>query len=214
MSQVVPPAVADTTTPPGPSTAGSVAMGVWKRVLVADLTTVVGNPRRGQVEVIAESLKVSGQYRPIVVNAGSLTGRPYEVLAGNHTMLAARSLGWDELDVWLVDVDDVGAKRIVAADNRTADLGAYDNELLFELLSSLPDLDGTGYSDTDLKAIEELLAGPPDLDDLHGEVGDPLDDDNHTVVRLVLEPDLAAVWVAHRKNYDDDSAALRGAMNI
>lgn len=189
-------------------------MGGSQRVAVADLSTVEGNPRRGQVEVIAESLRVNGQYRPIVVNAGTLTGRPLEVLAGNHTLLAARALGWDELDVWMVDVDGPAASRIVAADNRTADIGGYDNEALFDLLSALPDLEGTGYTDVDLKAIEELLSGPPDLDDLHDEVGDPLDEDNHTVVRLLVDPELAVVWIAHRKNFDDDSAALRSALNI
>jgi len=188
--------------------------GRANRLPVGELSTFNGNPRRGQVAVIAESLRVSGQYRPIVVNEGSLTGRPMEVLAGNHTLLAARDLGWDLIDVWLVDVDGQAAKRIVAADNRTGDLGAYDNDALFELLSSLDDLDGTGYTDTDLTSLEELISGPPDLDDLHGDVGDPLEDDNHTVLRLVVEPDLAAVWSAHRKSFDDDTGALRAAMNL
>jgi acyl-CoA synthetase (AMP-forming)/AMP-acid ligase II len=134
--------------------------------------------------------------------------------AACDTLLAARELGWDELDVWVVDVGEVEAKRIVAADNRTADMGLYDNEALLELLVSLPDLEGTGYTDTDLKAIEELLAGPPDLDDLLDEVGDPLVDDTHTVVRLVVDPDTAAVWLAHRKNFDNDTAALRTFMGL
>lgn len=188
--------------------------GELRRVPLEQLNPVEGNPRRGRVDVIAESLRVNGQYRPIVVNAGSLTGRPNEVLAGNHTLLAAKSLGWAELDVWLVDVDAAAAKRIVAADNRTAEVGTFDQEALLELLESLDDLDGTGYTPTDLQTLEELLAGPPDLDELHGDVGDPLEEDNHTVVRLVLEPDMAAVWSAHRKSFDSDTAALRGAMNL
>jgi ParB-like chromosome segregation protein Spo0J len=181
---------------------------------LTELHPLVGNPRRGQVGVIVESLRTNGQYRPIVVNKGTGTGRPWEVLAGNHTLLAARELEWDEMDVWVVDVGEVEAKRIVAADNRTADMGLYDNEALLELLASLPDLDGTGYTDTDLKAIEELLAGPPDLDDLLDEVGDPLLDDTHTVVRLVVDPETAAVWLAHRKNFDNDTAALRTFMGL
>lgn len=36
------------------------------------------NPRRGDVDAIARSLAVNGQYRPIVVNIGTHTGRPLE----------------------------------------------------------------------------------------------------------------------------------------
>ncbi|WP_233717036.1 hypothetical protein [Mycolicibacterium vinylchloridicum] len=42
------------------------------------------------MDAIAESLSQSyGQYRTIVVNKGTLTGRPNEVLAGDHTLMAA-----------------------------------------------------------------------------------------------------------------------------
>jgi ParB-like chromosome segregation protein Spo0J len=185
-------------------------------VAVGDLRLVEGNPRRGRVDVIAESLRVNKQFRPVVVNAGSLTGRPLEVLAGNHTVLAARSLGWAEVDCWLVDVDDVAARRIVAADNRTAEVGSFDHEDLLELLGSLPDLDGTGYGAADVALLEELVAAPPALDDLSAELGgsgSPGGEDR-VVVRLVLEPGMAATWSAHRKSFDDDSAALRAAMNL
>lgn len=111
------------------------------------------NPRLGDVDAIARSLEINGQYRPIVVNLGRHTGRPLEVLAGNHTLAAARSLGWDRIAATTVDVDDHQAARIVAADNRTADLGNYDDAALLELLQELPDLDGTGYTDDDLAAM-------------------------------------------------------------
>ena len=112
------------------------------------------NARRGDVEAIARSLETNGQYRRIVVNLGTHTGRPLEVLAGNHTLDAARHLGWSSIAAEVVDVDDKQAARIVAADNRTADLGNYDNDALIELLREAGDLDGTGY-DTD--ALEALI---------------------------------------------------------
>lgn len=124
---------------------------------VADLRTYHRNPRKGDPRVIAESLTVNGQYRPIVVNAGTHTGRPAEVLAGNHTLMAARDLGWETVAAVTVDVDDDQAARIVAADNRTADLATYDDRLLAELLADLPDLDGTGYDLGDLEALEASL---------------------------------------------------------
>ena len=112
------------------------------------------NPRRGDVDAIAESLTVNGQYKPIVVRAGS-----NEVLAGNHTLKAARQLGWDKIAVTFVDVDDDGAARIVLVDNRTNDVATYDEAALAELLSSLPDLTGTGFGAADL---DEMLGIKPD----------------------------------------------------
>lgn len=132
----------------------------YSQILVDDLATFSGNPRRGAVEAIAKSLEKHGQYRPIVVNAGTHTGRPNEVLAGNHTLLAARQLGWDQIDVSIIDVNENTARSIVAADNRLADLGDYDDSALFELLSSLDDLDGTGYSNGELEALG-LVVNPP-----------------------------------------------------
>jgi len=129
------------------------------------LQTFGGNPRKGSVGPIAKSLQKHGQYRPIVVNRGTLTGRPLEVLAGNHTLLAARSLGWLDIDAALVDVDDSTAKSIVAADNRLADLGGYDDAALFELLDSLNDLSGTGYGISDLEALRKDLFPPEVLTD-------------------------------------------------
>lgn len=127
---------------------------------VGGLHTYHRNPRRGNVAVIASSLTVNGQYRPVVVNAGTHTGRPNEVLAGNHTLMAARDLGWASVAAVTVDVDDDQAMRIVAADNRTADLGEYDDRLLLELLAELPDLDGTGFDPGDLTDLEAALAEP------------------------------------------------------
>jgi ParB-like chromosome segregation protein Spo0J len=128
-------------------------------MLIKNLQLADQNPRRGRVDQIAESLTKHGQYRPIVVNIGTHTGRKNEVLAGNHTLIAARNLGWEKIDVGMIDVDEKMAKSIIAADNRLSDLGEYDDKALAELLSGLDDLTGTGYSDDDLAA---LLAQPPD----------------------------------------------------
>jgi hypothetical protein len=52
-------------------------------VPIDGLVPYVRNPRQGDVGAIVTSLERHGQYRPIVVNVGRLTGRPNEVLAGN-----------------------------------------------------------------------------------------------------------------------------------
>lgn len=134
-------------------------------IAVADLRPYHKNPRRGDVTAIAESLAVSGQYRAIVVNKGTKTKRKFEVLAGNHTYLAAQSLGWSHVAAHLVDVNDNAAAKIVAADNRTADLADYDDAVLLELLQSLDNLEGTGYEDGDVDALLSALEGGDDSDE-------------------------------------------------
>ena len=137
----------------------------YEKLPVEGLQTFAGNPRKGAVDQIAKSLEKHGQYRPFVVNRGSSTGRPLEVLAGNHTLLAARSLAWSHIDAAVVDVDDSTAKSIVASDNRLADLGGYNDAALFDLLDSLDDLSGTGYGIADLEGLRKDLFPPEVLTD-------------------------------------------------
>ena len=125
-------------------------------VPVSSLVPFAVNPRRGAVDAIVESLKVHGQYRPIVVRAGT-----NEVLAGNHTLLAARELGCNQIAATFVECDDDQAARIVLVDNRTNDLADYDDALLRELLGSVSTLDGTGFSDADLAAMLADASGEP-----------------------------------------------------
>jgi hypothetical protein len=118
-------------------------------VPVGSLTEYPGNPRVGDINSLAESLTVNGQYRPIIVNRQTT-----EILAGNHTWKAAKQLGWDTIKVIYVDnVTEEQAKRIVLADNRQSDLASYDEGALAELLKGLPDLVGTGYSSEYLKDL-------------------------------------------------------------
>lgn len=114
------------------------------------------NPRRGNVEKVAESLKANGQFKPIVVNVGTHTGRGNEVLAGNHTTKAARSLGWKTIDVMWVDVTEEHARRIVLADNGSTDDATYDNDILAELIEAQKNeanLVGTTYTDASLDKL-------------------------------------------------------------
>lgn len=114
------------------------------------------NPRAGDTEAIAESIKANGLYRPVYAQRS--TGR---ILAGNHTYAAALELGATRLPVVWLDVDDEAAARILLVDNRAADLGRYDDALLIDLLNELgateAGLFGTGYSYDDAAAIEAAL---------------------------------------------------------
>lgn len=128
------------------------------------------NPRVGNVDKIAESLKKNGQFKPIVVNRGSLTGRPMEILAGNHTWLGTKRNGDAKVLAAYVDVDEDTATRINIADNKTADEGSYDDTILAELLASLPDAVGTGYSQNELDELINSIE-VPDFD-LGGDLPD------------------------------------------
>src|SRR2546423_269190 len=110
-----------------------------RKVPLADLVPYPGNPRRGDIGAIRESLERNGQYRPIVVNR-----RTSEVLAGNHTLAAARELGWQAIACSFVDADEQMARRIVLADTRTNALAGYAAGELLALLGGLPALAGTG----------------------------------------------------------------------
>lgn len=144
------------------------------RVPIEGLVPYDKNPRRGNVELIAESLERHGQYRPIVVRVES-----NEILAGNHTVRAAQELGWSEIAATFVDVDDDTAARIVLIDNRSDDVAVYDNEALADLLGALPDLDGTGYEPDDLEELARSLTddapveGRTDPDQVPDEPDEP-----------------------------------------
>lgn len=112
---------------------------------VKDLNVYHKNPRIGDVDSIAQSLDKNGQYRSIVVNIGTDATHKHEVLAGNHTFLAARKLGWETILVDFVDVDDDRARAIVLADNKTAENGTYDEKIIGELLAEVPDILSTGF---------------------------------------------------------------------
>jgi DNA modification methylase len=130
-------------------------------VSLDDLEPYPGNPRRGDVATIKESLEVNGQVEPLVVNR-----RTMQVLAGNHRLLAVQELGWTHVDVVFVDVDEEAARRIVLALNRTSDLATYDSHELADLLSQCAALDGTGYDTSDLDALlDEVAEGMPLEDD-------------------------------------------------
>ena len=130
-------------------------------VPVSSVHTYPGNARRGDVDLIRESLRVNGQYRPLVVQRSTR-----QVLAGNHTLEAAIAEGYEQIWITEIDVDDQQAKRIVAVDNRSNDAATYDLEALSTMLSDLGDLAGTGYSNDDLAKMTEHVefdATPVDL---------------------------------------------------
>lgn len=190
------------------------------------------NPRRGNVQAVAESLMEHGQYRPILVRThdGGAKVRVPTILAGNHTwkaiiylhqiaigqiekpdwiVQAEKRIGrkvkpWPKIAIITVDATDEEAARMVLADNRTADLGGYDASSLHELIRSLPDPYGTGYTSDEYNAIvnaasknaaetvkllEDTVERIELIDDAQYEALDPLGDIVMEVVEQTIDTD-------------------------
>lgn len=143
------------------------------------------NARIHADEIVTDSLRRHGQYRAIVVNRGTLTGRENEILAGNGTWMAARALDWPYIAVTLVDVSEDTAARIVLVDNKSNDEAGYDERLLAELLGSLPDLEGTGFDADELEQILERLA-EESLEGTSSDADDETDEDTDAGTLLAL----------------------------
>jgi hypothetical protein len=113
------------------------------------------NARKGNVQAIAESLKEFGQHRAIIAQKD--TGR---IISGNHTYLAAQTLGWSHVNVFWVDDDDEKALRRGLADNAVGDQAKWDDDALRKLLeetgTDVPGLDQAQVAKL-FKDIEEVV---------------------------------------------------------
>lgn len=116
------------------------------------------NPRRGSVSAIVDSIKAHGFYGYVMAQTSTR-----HVLIGNHRLRAAREVGLTEIPVMWADVDDDEARRLLLQDNRTGDLAGYDDAVLRGLLTSIQTTEagllGTGFNDSDLKAMFDAAGG-------------------------------------------------------
>lgn len=140
-----------------------------KKVEIKDLTLDPTNARRHSarnLEVIANSLKDFGQRKPIVVTESGL------VVAGNGTLEAAKTLGWDSIEVTYVPASWTPnqVKAFALVDNRAAELAEWDTSILAEQLidlSNLFDIQDFGFNPLE-QAPEEEQA-PDDFKEINIE---------------------------------------------
>ena len=124
------------------------------RVKLAEITPAKRNPRRGSVADVVDSLRKFGQHREVVVQQS--TG---QVIVGNHLYLAAKTIGWDELDAYVVDDDPATALARGVADNATGDKATWDEEELAEIMGEIGPVPGFGQDEID-KLIRKVT--PPE----------------------------------------------------
>ena len=112
------------------------------------------NPRFNDeaVEYVAESIKAYGWKQPIVVDKDNV------IIAGHTRWKAAKKLGMKTVPVLIaddLDEDQVRAYRL--ANNKVSDFSAWDNKLLLEELSEIPEdlFTGFDFSETFDKLLDE-----------------------------------------------------------
>jgi len=110
---------------------------------------------RRNMEAIRGSLSQFGQQKPLVVSADNV------IVAGNGTFVAARELGWAQINVVRLP-SDWSQDRITAfaiADNRTSELGDWDYGVLIDTLGNLDEelVAAAGWDESGLK----FLLDPP-----------------------------------------------------
>jgi DNA modification methylase len=105
-----------------------------ERVTVASLLFDPANVRKHgerNLDAIKASLVRFGQQKPIVVDGDGI------VRAGNGTLMAAKALGWDEIEIVRTNLRGSEATAYAIADNRTAELAEWDESALAEQLAAL-----------------------------------------------------------------------------
>lgn len=132
-------------------------------IKIANLTPDPQNARTHDdtnLKAIEGSLKEFGQRKPIVVTQDNV------IAAGNGTVEAAKRLGWTDIQAVRVpaDWDADRIKAFALADNRTAELAAWNPTVLAD---QLIELDAVGYdvSDFGFTALEPPTNPDDDSDE-------------------------------------------------
>lgn len=139
----------------------------YRMTALADIKPYERNPRiipQAAVDAVARSIQAFGFRQPIVVDKNGV------ILAGHTRYKAAQQLGLTEVPVvWQTDITEIQARGYRIADNKVAELSAWDRDALDLEVRELSDLGGTdldalGLADWELERI---------LADDSGNVGVP-----------------------------------------
>lgn len=107
------------------------------------------------LEVIKNSLKKYGQYRPLVVQKSNMTIR-----VGNGLYQVLVNEKYEEADAVILDLTDEEATALSIMDNKSSDMSIFNEQQLAEAIQSLPEelLTITGFTDLELaKYVESAM---------------------------------------------------------
>lgn len=114
------------------------------------------NPRiipQAAVDAVARSIQAFGFRQPIVVDGQGV------ILAGHTRYKAAQQLGLTEVPVvWQTDIDEIRAKGYRIADNKTAEISAWDRDQLDKEVQDIAekcdfDIKDLGLADWEIQRI-------------------------------------------------------------
>ena len=122
-----------------------------------------------ELEELAASIKVNGLLQAIVVRR-SVTGRTFELVAGERRLRAVRQLGWREIPAQIRDVDDQTLLVLALVENlQRQDLGPLEEAKGYESLrdtfgySQRRIAEAVGKSRSTVANMLRLLALPPSV---------------------------------------------------
>ena len=121
------------------------------------------------IDAIMASLRRFGQQKPIVVDLSGV------VRAGNGMLDAARQLGWDTIECVVTSLKGSDAISYAIADNRTAELAEWDDDVLAAQLNGLladePDLlNVAGFTEEELQQLLQQSDFEPGTEDDQGRL--------------------------------------------
>ena len=116
---------------------------------ISEIKEYEKNPRKndGAVDKVAASIKEFGFKNPIIIDKNGI------IIAGHTRLKAAKKLGFDKVPTILADdLTDQQAKAFRIADNKVSEFADWDDELLFQELGDIPDIDMTKFGIEVIKA--------------------------------------------------------------
>jgi ParB-like chromosome segregation protein Spo0J len=109
---------------------------------ISEIKEYEKNPRKndGAVDKVAASIKEFGFKNPIIIDKNGI------IIAGHTRLKAAKKLGFDKVPTILADdLTEQQTKAFRIADNKVSEFADWDDELLFQELGDIPDIDMTKF---------------------------------------------------------------------
>lgn len=130
---------------------------------ISDLNLDPSNARKHDKKNLAAikgSLSKFGQQKPIVISKDNV------IIAGNGTYMAAKELGWDNIDCVVTELSGTEAIAFALADNKTAELAEWDDEVLKKTIDALLkeefDIGDIGFDIGDFPGMEKKSGNTED----------------------------------------------------